>query len=68
MDADKKWWASKSVWGGTVAIIAGIAGVFGYAVDTGDQETIVAAITGIAGSIGGLVAVYGRIKAKDQIK
>lgn len=68
MYPDKKWYASKTVWGGAIAVIAGIAGAFGIAVGVEDQAVIAESITAIAGAVGGLIAVYGRIKADRRIK
>lgn len=65
---DKKWWQSKTVWGGLVALIAGVAGVFGLAIGTVDQATLTESLTAIAAAAGGLTAVYGRFKAKQTIK
>lgn len=65
---EKKWWESKAVWGGLIAVGAGIAGVFGFAVSAEEQEAIAGAITALASAIGGALAVYGRIKANSGIK
>lgn len=64
----KPWWQSKSVIGGLVALAAGIAGIFGVVMSPDDQAITTEAILGIAGAIGGLLAVYGRIKASKSIK
>lgn len=68
VEAAKPWWASKGVWGGLIAVAAGIAGVFGYVVSPEDQAVIVDAIAGLAGICGGALAVYGRILASKQVK
>jgi uncharacterized membrane protein HdeD (DUF308 family) len=64
---EKHWWESKAVWGGVVALIAGILGVFGVAVSTAEQGLLVESLTGIAAAVGGLLAIYGRIKASKSI-
>lgn len=64
---EKKWWQSKAVWGGLVAVGAGIAGVFGFDVDTQSQEAITQNALALAGGIGGMIAVYGRIKADSKV-
>ena len=68
MDESKAWYASKTVWGGIVAVGAGVAGVFGFTVAPADQEQIVLAATGIAGIIGGLISIWGRVKASKSVK
>lgn len=67
MDGNQPWYASKTVWGGIVALLAGVAAAFGYVVDEAVQVDTATAITAFASAIGGLVAVYGRIKATKKI-
>ena len=64
----KAWYESKSVWGGLLAVVAGIAGVFGYAVSPEDQAVLAEAAVSIVSVAGGLLAVFGRIKASKAIK
>jgi hypothetical protein len=59
----KPWWASKGVIGGVVAMGASI---FGMA-DT-DAAQIINLLTELIAAAGGLLAVYGRIKATRAIK
>jgi hypothetical protein len=68
MEDTKAWWASKGVWGSLVAMGAGIAGIWGVSVTEADQATIVAAISAIAGAVGGMVALWGRVRAGKAIK
>lgn len=63
----KPWYASKTIWGGLVALLAGLAGVFGYGVSAEAQTTLTESLVGIGASIGGLIAVYGRVTAKSAI-
>lgn len=64
----KKWWQSKTIWGGVVAIGAAAAGAFGHAVDQDTQDQVVELIMAIVGAAGGLLAIYGRLKADKEIK
>lgn len=68
MEDNKKWWQSKTVWGGMVAVGAAVAGAFGLQVDGQTQNEIAEYITVGAGAIGGLLAIYGRLKADKGIK
>lgn len=68
MDQDKNWWQSKAVWGGIIAFLAGIAGLFGIVVPEAVQGDLTTHVTALAGAIGGLIAVYGRIKAERKLK
>lgn len=63
----KPWYASRAVWGGVVAMLGGIAGMLGYAVAPEDQETVAGLLTALGSTIGGLVAVAGRISATRRI-
>jgi len=67
MYGNQPWYASKTVWGGIVALLAGIAGIFGYAVDLDTQNEIAALAVAAIGSVGGLVSIYGRVKAEKKI-
>ena len=67
-ETEKAWWESKTVWGGVIALLGGVAAGFGYVVSPEDQEIISTGIVGIASAVGGLLAVYGRVKASKAIK
>lgn len=67
MEDFKGLFASKTVWGGIIALLAGIAGMFGYAISPEDATTVVDLLAGVGSAIGGLIAIYGRIKATKQI-
>jgi hypothetical protein len=64
MNDEKSWYLSKSVIGSVVAILALIAGAFGYDVDAAGQEQITLSVIGI---IGAGLAIYGRIKAVKKL-
>ena len=58
---------SKGVWGGAVAISAGLAGVLGYTVTPADQVQIVNLAAGVVSAVGGVLAIIGRIRATKRI-
>lgn len=64
----KYWYKSKTVWGGLIAVGAAIAGAFGVSMDADTQNKIADYIVVGVGAVGGLVAIYGRFKADQQIK
>ena len=37
MEEQKSWYASTTIWGGAVAAVAGLAGIFGYTISPADQ-------------------------------
>jgi hypothetical protein len=68
MDQSKPWYASRTVWGGLVAVAAPVIGMMLHVtVGVGDQAVLVDALTGIGSGVGGLIAVYGRVKATEKI-
>lgn len=68
MDETKSWYMSKTVWGGLIAVAAGAAGAFGYTIAPDDQAQIVDAVVAVATVAGGLLAVFGRVKASKAVK
>lgn len=67
MDESKSWYASKAIWGGVVAILSGVAGVFGYAVSPDDQTQLASILAAVGATVGGAAAIFGRIKASKSI-
>jgi len=67
MSETKRWWESKTVWGGMVAVLAGAAGMFGVAVDGGAQTEVVGHAADIAAAVGGVVSILGRLQATRSI-
>lgn len=67
MEDVKSWLASRAVWGGIIAVLSALAGLFGYTVAETDQVALVEAIAGIGAAVGGVIAIWGRIKATKKI-
>lgn len=63
----KPWYLSRTIAGGAIAIGAAIAGVFGLHIDAAVQTSILNYAVEIGAGLGGLVAIWGRIKATHQI-
>jgi len=65
MDSTKKWYQSKAVWGGIVAVISvtlnAVLQQFG---PNPALQLILNVVTGIAGAFG----IYGRVKADTKIE
>ena len=59
--------ASKTVWGAIIAIGAGIAGIFGYSIGAEDQANLVEIGFAAASTVGGVIAIFGRVKASKKI-
>ena len=67
MDDFKSLLASKTFWGGVIALLAGVLGIFGYTLSADDQQALIDLGVGIAASIGGVIAIWGRVKASKKI-
>jgi hypothetical protein len=59
--------ASRTVWGGLIALLAGVLGVFGISMDDATQQAAIEVGLALGSAIGGAVAIYGRIKASKRI-
>lgn len=68
MDDFKNLFASKTFWGGVIAVLAGILGVFGYTLAADDQAALIDGGAAVAAAIGGGIAIWGRIRATKKIK
>jgi uncharacterized membrane protein len=68
MNSSKSFFASSTVWGGLVALIAAVLGAFGYGFAEADQAQAAEWITTIAGGLGGIVAIIGRVRASKRIR
>lgn len=64
----KKWYESKTIWGGIIALLAAAAGALGYALDADTQASIVDLVTVIGTAMGGLIAIVGRVKASKKVE
>ncbi len=68
MDDLKHWYNSKTIWGALISVIASLLHVSGINIAAADQGQLVDSIVNIAGALGGLLAVYGRVTATSAIK
>ena len=67
MDDFNSIFASRTFWGGLLAIAAGVLGFFGWTLTADDQQALVDLGVGVAAALGGLVAIWGRVRASKQI-
>jgi hypothetical protein len=68
MDNSKTWYQSKTVWGALIAIGASLLQMTGKEIAAGDQNALAEAIVSLAGALGGIFAIYGRLSAKTSIR
>jgi hypothetical protein len=67
MDDMKQWYQSRTIWGAAVAIAASLAHAGGVNVSAGDQMQAADALVSLAGTVGGLVAIWGRVRASAKV-
>jgi len=58
---------SRTFWGALTAVLAGILGLFGYVLSPEDANALIDLIAGLAAAAGGLLAIFGRVKASKRI-
>ena len=63
----KHWYKSKTIWGGVIAVGAGVAGLFGFHFDASLQQMVVENGFSLASAVGGAIAIFGRVKATTTI-
>jgi hypothetical protein len=68
MDNSKQWYLSKTVWGALVAILASLLHASGIDFDATGQDMLADNLVTLAGTIGGLLALYGRMSAETRLR
>ncbi len=63
----KSWYQSKTIWGALVAVLSSLLGLAGVQLGLDEQGDLADLLVGLGGSLGGLLALYGRISAKTGI-
>ena len=64
----KAWYQSKTIWGALTAVLAPLLQVVGLNLPGGFENELVEGLVTVAGGVGGLVALYGRLAATSAIK
>ena len=67
MEGVKSLFESRTFWGAVIAVLSALAGFIGYTVAAEDQAALIEHVSTITGVIGGLIAIWGRIKATKMI-
>ncbi|GFM38306.1 hypothetical protein [Desulfovibrio psychrotolerans] len=67
MEETKHLLQSRTVWGATISILCAVLMALGYSVDDAAQSQMVEVGLSIGAVVGGLLSVYGRIKATKSV-
>lgn len=67
MEDIKQWYLSKTVWGALIAVLASAARPMGLDLDVGMQAEMADSLVSLAGALGGLIAIYGRMAAHKRL-
>ena len=67
MNDFKPWYASRTIWGSIIALIAAVASAFGVEIDQHMQSTVVESALQLVAIGGSIVAVFGRMTATTMI-
>ena len=63
----KPWWQSKTLWGAIVTIASAALGLAGLELGDVDREALTELLTTLGAGFGGVIAIVGRITAKNRI-
>lgn len=63
----KTWYQSRTIWGALIAILASTLQMAGIHLADADQTQLADSALALSGAIGGLIAVYGRIRADKKL-
>ncbi len=68
MDSTKAWYQSRTIWGALIAVFAPLFNIAGFDLPAGPQAELAEGLVTVAGGIGGLIALYGRLSATRSIR
>ena len=64
----KPWYASRTIWGSLIAVLAALGSAVGFELDTQSQAELADAALQIVTVAASLFAVLGRLNAKSMIE
>jgi hypothetical protein len=67
MTESKPWYLSRTIWASLITIVTAAAGIFGVPVTGIDNAALTDTLLQAIAAISGLVAIFGRMRAKDRI-
>jgi len=67
MTTAKPWYLSRTIWASIVAVLSGGAGFLGLPLGGVDDAELTEAVLQAVTAVAGLVAIFGRLGARDRI-
>ena len=67
MTTVKSWYLSRTIWASIVTIVTGAAGLTGLPLDGLDGSALTDTLLQAISAISGLIAIFGRLSAKERI-
>lgn len=67
MSTDKPWYLSRTIWAALIVVGASGGGLVGLSIDGAEQTLLTDAVLQAVAAIAGIVAIVGRIAAKNRI-
>lgn len=68
MDDIKPWYLSRTIWASIVSLVVAVLGLLGYTVDLASQSALTDAIFQAVIAFAGVVAIWGRLSARNRIR
>ncbi len=67
MTTIKPWYLSRTIWASIVTVLTGAAGLAGLPIDGVDGQALTDTLLQVISAVSGLVAIFGRLSAKERI-
>ncbi|PWJ85316.1 hypothetical protein C7441_103172 [Pseudaminobacter salicylatoxidans] len=67
MTENKPWYLSRTIWAALITVAAAGAGLAGLTISDTDQALLTDSILQAVAALGGIVAIIGRLAAKNRI-
>lgn len=67
MTSAKSWYLSRTIWASLITIASALAGMIGVPLEDADNAALTDAVLQAITAVSGLVAILGRISARNRI-
>jgi hypothetical protein len=67
MTETKSWYLSRTIWASLITVATALAGILGAPVEGLDNSALTDTLLQVVTAVAGLVAIFGRLSAKNRI-